>query len=156
MATIAKKAVQVAKTLHGGPPAILHFPEAATQSFKLGEFVYLTGGKVAAYVADGSSILGIALQDASGTTDTSIPVALATADTIFVGNVDASLTTAQSNVGQAYDLNLTSNKWHVDTSSIAAARALVVGLDSRDTVGDIAGRVLFTILGDYRQIDVTS
>lgn len=157
MATIPKKAIQIARTLTGGPAAVLEYPEAASQSFKMGELVYLVNGKVTIFSADGTKILGIALRDASTTTDTAIPVALACDDTIFVANVDGSQTTAVTQIGLSYALNVTSTKWHIDTTDYGSnARALIVGLDSRDTAGDTAGRLHFIFLSKYRQLDTTS
>jgi hypothetical protein len=60
---------------------IQYFPEAATQTFKRGDAVGLTSGKVRCNISAGSDltssddeICGVALVDASGVTDTSIPV----------------------------------------------------------------------------------
>lgn len=156
MATIAKQAIEVAKMLHDGPPIVMHFPEAAGQSFALGELVFLSSGKVTIY-AGGGVILGIALTAASGTADTDIAVLIATADTVFRTNKTGTDTTAVADVGKSFGFTATSAKWHLDESKVGAnARALVVGLDTRDAVGDIAGRELFIILGKYRQFDVTS
>lgn len=95
---------------------VKYFPEAATQSFKRGDLVTLSSGKVAvavAYtsgdpVASGTKILGIADKDASGTTDTSIPVIIADDKTEFLLPVfhptAGSAVTAVTNVGVAYEL----------------------------------------------------
>lgn len=156
MATIAKQAIEIAKTLSGGPPAILTFGEAATQSFKAGEVVYLVNGLVTLYSAAGTKILGIAMKDASGVTSDSVPVALACDDTIFCANLSGSLTTTIATIGIAYPLAAASNKWHVNTATTTSGNALIVGLDGRDAVSDVAGRVHFIFLGKWRQLDTTS
>lgn len=156
MATISKKELEVAMTLSGSPGPILHFPEAASQSFKRGELVYLASGKVTICSANPTDILGIAQADASGTTDTDVAVAIATDDVVFSGNVSGTNVTAVTNVGESYPIAAASNKWHVDNSTFANARVLVIGLDGRDTVGDTAGRVLFIVMSKYRQLDTTS
>jgi hypothetical protein len=155
MATISKKIIEVAKTLHGGPPIIVTYPEAASQDFLAGELVYLVSGKVTQCGANPTIILGIAMHDASETTDTDVQVCLATADTIFSANRDSGVT-AVTDVGQSYRIAATSNKWHIVPTTGANARVLVVELDTRDTVGDTSGRLLFIINGSYRQFEVTS
>lgn len=70
---------------------LAHYKEAASQSFKAGDLVTLSGGKVAALATSdgdvtsaGNKVLGMALKDASGVTDTLIPVVPATDDTWFL------------------------------------------------------------------------
>jgi hypothetical protein len=157
MATIPKFALGIAKTYHDGPPNVFHAPEAASQTFLLGELVYLVAGKVTECGANPNEILGVALTAASGTTDTDIAVGLATADTVFVGNINGTGVTAVAQVGARLGVTLASNKWHVDsTKTGTTARVIVVGLDTRDAVGDTAGRVHFVVLGNHRQFDLTS
>ncbi len=95
---------------------ILYFPEAATQTFKRGDFVTLSSGKVAVAVAytsgdpvlSGTKILGIADKDATGTTDTPIPVVIANDDTEFLVNVyhatPSSAVPAVAGNGVSYEL----------------------------------------------------
>jgi len=157
MATISKQPVEVARVLTGGPPLTLSFGEASGQTFKRGEFVYLVAGLVTICGANPTSILGIALRDASGTAGTAIPVALANDSNIFVGNVAASGITSLSQIGLSYALAIASAMTHIDITSWGTnARALIVGLDPRDTVGDTAGRLHFIILNKYRQLDTSS
>lgn len=156
MATIALQEVEAVRTLHNGPVVVLNFPEAAGQTFKRGEFVFLVGGKVTIATVTGV-ILGMALHDASGTTDRNVQIALATADTIFCANFKAATTTAVTDRGKSYGFVIASAKWHLDNTVVGAnARALIVDIDSRDVVGDTCGREHFIILGKYRQFDVTS
>lgn len=157
MATIDKVAVYPVKTRSGNSPEKLYFPEAATQSFKKGEMVYLSGGKVTVCGADPTLIAGFAAEDASGTTDTKKPVWIANADTIFSANIyhptETSAVTAVSDVGTNYGLVTVSNKTHVDKSETTNTRVTIVELSSLDNVGDTYGRVHFIIGGKYRQLD---
>ena len=156
MATISKQPVEIARVLSGGPPALLSFGEASGQTFKRGEFVYLVNGLVTIYAANGTQILGIAMENAAGVAGTPHPIALASDTNIFVANVNAGVT-ALAQIGLSYALVTASAMWHVDTTSWGTnARVLVVGLDSRDTVGDTTGRVHFIVLNKYRQLDTTS
>lgn len=107
-----------------GPGTITHFPEAASQSFKYGDLVTLSSGKVAvliapvtgAYVvgtgdvdsAGDGAIVGMALRAASGTTDTSIPVWVFNEQSEILLTVmhatPASAITAVAQVGVKYDI----------------------------------------------------
>jgi hypothetical protein len=157
MATIALQEAESKKTWHGGPAIVVTRPEAAGQSFKRGEFVYLSGGKVTLAAVTQNTFLGMALHDASGTTDTPVQIALATADTVFSANLTTGQTTAVADVGKSYGFAIVSARWHLSNAIVGAnARALIVDLDDRDVVGDTQGRLLFILLGKFRQIDVTS
>ena len=72
---------------HSGPHKVLSLPEAASQTFKAGQFVYLVSGKVTVVASDGTVIFGQALIDASGTEDTAILVLVPTNQTLFIMNV---------------------------------------------------------------------
>lgn len=83
------------------------FPEAASQTFKKGDLVYLVSGKVTAYPASPTTqkLLGQAQADASGVTDTNIPVVIADDNVDFLLPVyhatPASAITAVTDVGLA-------------------------------------------------------
>ena len=157
MATISLQEVEVVKTFHGGPPIVVNFPEGAGQSFKRGEFVKLSAGKVVLAANTDTQFLGIALADASGVTDTNVQVALATADTVFAANLTTSQVTAVTDVAKSYGFTIVSAKWHLNNTVFGAnARALIVDFDGRDTIGDTQGRLHFVILSKFRQLDTTS
>jgi hypothetical protein len=63
-------------------------PEAASQSFKRGDMLILSSGKLAIGLAGSLELFGVAARDASGTTDTQIPV-FDDPDTEFIGRTDA-------------------------------------------------------------------
>lgn len=152
-----------AEVRNEGTGYVKHFPEAASQSFKKGEFVYLASGKVTVCASDATTILGMAMQDATGTTDTSLPVFVATASTLFVGNVYhgtpgsaiTAVTTCFPDAGP-YALYVASNKHHVDIGDTGHDSILPVALDGRDTVGDTYGRIEFKLLPAVLQAERTS
>lgn len=155
MATIAIQEAEVVKTFHGGPPIVVNFPEAATQTFKRGDFVFLVAGKVTICGTDPTSILGLALHDASGVTDRNVQVILSTADTVFSLNVIT--TTAQANLGLSFKITRVGTKWQLDTTSFGAlARLLIVDHDKRDVLGDTQGRLLAVVISKFRQMDASS
>lgn len=91
------------------------YPEAATQSFKRGDHLYLSSGKLTAAVAAGAYLdstgvkpIGIAERDASGQTDTPIPISIIDAQTRMVGPVThatpASAITAITQPGSTFQL----------------------------------------------------
>lgn len=149
MATIPKQKPSVAHTRSGGPPYTRSWPEAASQTFKKGDFVVLSSGKVTLCADDAGTILGIAAQDASGVTDTMIPVIEANDDTVFI--VNGISTTAVTQVGTTCAVDLTSTNWTVDTADTTGGVLVVTGLDPRDAVGDTNGRLHVTVLSSARQ-----
>lgn len=162
MSTLDMKPITVAKTISGNSPQLMNYPEAATQTFKRGEVVYLVSGKVTEIAGDTpSQILGIAADDASGTTDTSIGVWIANDDTIFSASYSddsqAAAATAVSIVGFARDIDRDTANGRVYVSSTAAGRRVTVfDLDNRDVTGDSGGRVLFQFLRQFSQLFSTS
>lgn len=141
------------------PAKILYFPEAASQSFKAGEFVYLVSGKVTIISSTSQSvskIAGMALADASGTTDTALPVAIAEEGVLFelcvYHSTPASAITAITQVGVSYGLTVSSNKHYVNIGDATYRRVKVKKISNKDDVGDRYGRLLVEVLGDVCQL----
>jgi hypothetical protein len=138
---------------------IFNFPEAASQTFKKGQAIYLSSGKVAACATDAVLIAGFACQDASGITDTEIAVAIAQPGTLFEMNIyhstPASAITAVTDVGTRYGLYVSGNKSYVDKEDLVNLRFVVVALSPKDTVGDTYGRVLAEVGKTYCQLSGT-
>lgn len=138
------------------PGEIRYFPEAASQSFKKGEFVYLdANGKLNACASDASIIAGMAMQDASGTENTAIAITLAKEGqkfTLHVTNAGSSTTTANSQVGNKYGLYVASNIAYVDVGDTTNKRFIVSDVAPEDTVGDTNGRLIVEVLDDYCQL----
>lgn len=169
MATIAKRPVEVVGTLHGGPPLSKAYPEAASQTFKKGEAVYLDGsGNVAEYTAaidDGTQrFLGFAAED--GHNDTTAATHDVLVDlgfgNIFEANVTSNgsdQTTAKTQVGTLYPMyqNTTDSLIQVDIADTGSQGdwLRVYGLSKKDAAGDTNGRVLFTVVPAALQVSGT-
>lgn len=138
-----------------GPVTRLRFPEAASQSFKAGDLVILSSGKVAISVAAGNSldtdtkILGMALEPATGVTDTMVSVL------VFLGSVSmdlpvyhgtpASAVTAVANNGTAYALyHSSTGGFMVDLSNTTKPNVRQVTISPRYPVGEQYGIVTVT------------
>lgn len=158
MATIALQSVSPVSTVSGNSPETKCYPEAASQTFKKGEPVYLSSGYVTACSTDPSSILGFAAADGSNTTAGAVetPVWIANEDTYFAANVyhtsAPSAITAIAELATSYGIVEVSDKWHIDLSDTSNTRVQVKFLDERDTVGDTYGRVWFKVLLANRQL----
>jgi len=169
MATLTLNRARVARTISGNSPMIMTFPEAASQSFKAGEFVYLVSGKVTVCDYNSALILGMAAADASGTTDKACPVYAANDDTIFelhkadgapgAGTATTGSATAITDVGKQFGLyrNTTLKYWWVAAGTFGGnERVVVVDLSNFDAVGDTGGRLLCIVHGRNRQLFSTS
>lgn len=159
MATITLGRIRVVKTLTGGPPALMRFEEAASQTFKDGALVFLSGGYIQECGADPAQILGVVVgdgdNDATAGTSQKL-VYVADASTVFEANVSTSQVTAQTDVGRSWGLVKVGNNWHIDKNDGTNQRVYILNLSLRDTVGDTQGRLLFQVLGKYRQLTTTS
>jgi hypothetical protein len=164
MAIIAKRRIEVAKTVHGNSPWTQLFPEAASQTFKLGAVVTLVAGMAQEAGANPTRILGIAAED--GHNDpiaghSYLTVWIADDETIFVANLAGAQTTAITDVGAGYAILKDTGApggdvWEVDKSDSTNRRVIVVDLDRRDNIGDEAGRVLFMFFSMFRVLSYTS
>ena len=101
---------------YGKIPEIMSFPEKATQSFKAGTPVKLTttAGTVEIATDGTTGFLGIAMEDASGTTSAALKVQVCRPETRIIARVtnngtDALPTTLTQ--GVAYD-------WYIDADSV--------------------------------------
>ena len=155
MATIIQAVAELAS-----PAKLRYYPEAASQSFKKGEYVYLVAGKLTVCPSDAINIAGMAAQDASGTTDTAIAIYIAEPGVMFLMNVGhgtpASAVTAITLVGSKFGLLVASNKHYCDIGDTSNVRFIVKDLSPRDAVGDQYGRVLVGVLDEYSQLSSTT
>lgn len=150
MATIDLLPMRVAYTISGGAPQIQWYKEGTSQSFKAGQPVVKSSQVVTACTSDATSILGIAVADATGTTNADCPVYVANRDTIFEGNVyhstPASAVTAETVKETKWALYVASNKGHVDIEDSSHDAIQVLDISPKDALGDIYGRVHFMFL----------
>jgi hypothetical protein len=114
-----------------GPVEISNFPEDTTSgSFQKGDLVALSSGEV--IVAAGFvDLLGVAQKDATGTVSTSIPVMIINPLQRWI--VEGDTTTAATQVGGQYAVNVTAGSQSVDLASTTTDGGVVIeALDTRD------------------------
>ncbi len=120
--------------------SLLEFPEASTQTFKEGEFVRLVSGYLEVAATGATQILGIATMDASGTQGTKIPVMMLDLNHNIIinlkGNASADYVLAQTDLGVAYDIQVSSNTWTLNQSDTTNPKFKVVEFHPNYAVGD--------------------
>lgn len=148
---------------YAGREDIQWFPEAAgTQSFKKGQMVYLVAGKLTICVDQSQAILGIADADATGTTNTWLPVVMAHSTTRFVGYTTdngSDVTVTISMLCLDCDLHQSATASLVDVGNVGTAGIRVVALHPDHipvgvtaTVTDATNaRVIFKVIDAYSQ-----
>ena len=139
------------------------FPEAASQSFKQGQHVYLSASGLVTACADNEiKVIGVADADASGITNKWIPVILALDDTVFMGsstNAGADVTLAVTHIGKNYAVYVASNSVYVDLGDTTNDLVHVVGVHpdcipasaSLTLANSTNGKVLFRFLAANSQ-----
>lgn len=157
-----------------GDPKRSWLVEAASQSYGVGELVYLASGKVTICVVDGSTkvmtsaIAGVARKAATGTTNAQARIQAIRQDDLWAMNVyhatAASAVTALTQLGSVYGIvkPAATGKWHVDIENAVEggadsnARVKVVGFLEKNpydggnfdlvAVGDIYGIAIVKFL----------
>lgn len=143
------------------------YKEAAAQTYKAGDLVYIDSSGLIAICTNAanrlnSEILGQAMKDATGTTDAPVYVRVIRPSDIYLMNVfhstKASATITQTRLGEVYGIILNSGKWHVDVenttvedATTALAKVRVIGFPSRvngvaNAINDIYGFVAVQFL----------
>jgi hypothetical protein len=147
--------------MDGGSISVWPFPELGPETFKAGEMVSLSGvaGSQIGLTkpgtdASGYGIIGFAADNASGYCSAMQGVYVVTPDTIFVGNVGHSVTSANAqtsptDVFQLYGLTSLSGRTYVDKNkggaNVSTAMCRVIGFFDQDTVPTYYGRVYFQV-----------
>lgn len=142
------------------------FPEAASQTFKRGDLVYLVSGKVTVVPSSPTTekILGMALADASGTTDTMLPVLIADDNVEFSVPVyhgtPASAITAVTDVGLdgGYGLKKATVSsrpaWALDLENTTNDVLFVQSIDKEFPAGTQYGRYWVKVAPLFRELNV--
>lgn len=172
MATIAKTALKCVRTLHGGPPVEESYPEAASQTFKKGEAVYLNAsGHVAEFTEaiddDTQKFLGFAAEDGhnsstAATYNVSVWNASVATGNVFEANIcgtaGADQVSALTQVGGLYPIyhDATNGLSLVNIADTAGNEDTANILKINGVVGDTNNRVEFTCLGNITQTHRTS
>jgi hypothetical protein len=134
-------------------------PEAASQSFSEGDLVYLVNGKVTVLAADSALFAGVAMQDASGTVDTLLHIAVPKVGATLRGSVShttaASAITAITQRGARYPVVVSSGNFYVDIENSGSNDIFLVediNLPAGHAVGDRYGQVIVSILDEINQL----
>jgi hypothetical protein len=131
-----------------------HFPEGASQSFKMGEPVILStvsdkGNKVVIATTDPQvDLLGFAAGDASGVEDTKISVWVADEDAEFLIHALDAQTLDADDVGVNFGItkDATNVIWRLDRTKTTTTEQALRVLELRDEHGDINGRYVVRVL----------
>lgn len=129
--------------------------EAANQSFKQGEFVYLVNGLATACADDAVTIYGMANQDATGTTSTPIEVIRGIPGvtwfemSVYEDGGGANDTIAVADLDNKYAYEVVSNVACVNTGDTDHDALKIEAF--KDAVGDIYPRVYVSVLPEADQ-----
>jgi hypothetical protein len=170
MATVALRALEQVKTIHGNSPFTGRFPEAASSTWKRGAILefnssgHLVEASTPSSGTNAANIVGVSAEDAhndSTAGNSYCTVWIADDETIFCGNLvegTNAAATAITMIGVPMGLRKITPNWHVDkqTGGTTLRRVIVVDLDGRDNVGDVGGRVHFLVMGPFRRLDASS
>ena len=133
---------------HRGNHRIVHWKEDASQTFKKGDPLKFAStashqDRVLVVGADPTAYMGVAAQDASGTTDKDVAVWIAEPQAEFMGCVQDTGVTTLADIGVAYGIVYDSSNtiWRVDRSETTTTVVVVTGLI--DDPGTTNGRVTF-------------
>jgi len=159
MATISLERVRAVRMLDNAPPPTLEFEEAASQVYKIGDFVVLntSSGRVELCGADPALILGIAAKAATGVTGAKTLVTVATPNVVFAANFkngSGNLVLAITHVSNKYGLlrDGTNLLWTVDSSETTTTEVTVLGPARGSAIDDTNARIEFTIRSARMQL----
>jgi len=111
-------------TVSGNSPHTLTFPEAAAQTFEVGEPVVLTGGSVGIAASPAASLVGVAAANASGVTGRGCPVWIANDDTLFAIVMPTATATT---IGSLVVVSKAAGKWSAATGAGGTFLVMEVG-----------------------------
>lgn len=132
-----------------GPNEVRTLPEASSETFEEGQFVYLVSGLVTELADQGTTVMGMALHDASGVTNNPVEVLIANPTQKFrvsCGESSAAAV-ADTDIGVKYAIRVADNRSYVDPSD-TDSDAVVVREFLFDAVasGDLNPEALVTVL----------
>jgi hypothetical protein len=139
------------------PGELRWYPEAASSSWKKGQFVYVSNAGQLTVCADGitagTGIAGIAEADASGTTNLAAPITIAKQGQQFTMNVWSATpslaVTAVTMVGLKYGIKVTGNKCYLNMDDTSNTRVVVHSIAPDNDTGDRYGKVIVEVLDAY-------
>ncbi len=102
------------------------YPEGSSQSYKAGDLVKLSSGKVKIASAD-TDIWGVAGKNATTSTSADAPVYIISPDQVWMAEIDT--TSATTQVGNDYGLNIgTAGSMSVDSSDTSTTSVSIIDL----------------------------
>jgi hypothetical protein len=125
----------------GDEGLVLHFKEGAAQTFKKGEPLQLSSGKVviaAASPMGANALLGFAEKDASGVTDTVVPVRICRPGDVFNAHYESDDTFADADINTTgFDIKrkASGTVWCIDQDTVTNPKFLVLGTAELDARG---------------------
>jgi len=145
------------QTIEGGNPRIEVYPEAASQTFKKGELVYLVAGYVTACGADPVNILGLAGEDAHNSTAGAYNVAVELAEPTVLFQMNIASSTSAGSLALTQAMLGTQGCLYIDsTNHLVYCKPLTYGSTARivvekfiDAVGDTNAKVLVRFLSKF-------
>lgn len=146
----------LARMLNGFPEPVGPYPEAANQTFKWGDLVYMNGGYLTICGADPASVLGIAKQDGHNTTAGLYKddVLLITHDTLILMQVHhgtpANAVIEAADLMADYGIAVSGNIWYVDKEETTNKRVRII--EFYDELGTLNGRVAVQFLAANRYL----
>jgi hypothetical protein len=141
------------------------FVEGASAAFNVGDFIYLTSGKLQICGNAGgllnTQIAGLAKNKSTGVTDTQTHFEVIRPDTLIQMNIYhgtiGSAVLARAQLGVVYAIKLVSSVWVCDIESTAEDATTKLGkfkvCKFRDKIGDTYGRVLGVIVPFTQETD---
>ena len=154
MASVGVKAFELTSGSEADYGRIYEYPETATQTFKKGDPVKLDSAGRVLLGVDTEAPMGVALADASGTTDALVAIQLIDTEQIWTGTTSAAGATAdvaQTDIGVECSfikstISGSTDITVLDLSDTTTPTMVIVGFDKRDNesaVGATDGRLLF-------------
>jgi len=129
----------------------LYYPIAATQTWKIGQLVYLdTSGRATVCADNGVLTIGLAMTDeAAPDTDTLVPIdVILPGDRLVVSVYHATAASAllpNSSVGDPFELVVSSNKCYLDIAGYSTNMFKIIGRMPEDSATDVYPRAIVTI-----------
>jgi len=128
-----------------GNPEIRFIAEANSQTFYVGDLVYLASGQVTV-AANDATIYGVAAKNSANDTNNNVtPVYVIDPNQTWIAETDAAQTAAY--IGEDYGLNVTAGSMSVDIGEVTNTAVTIKDLDPRDgAVTASGGRVLINFV----------
>lgn len=157
MATFTVSSGDAIRPIQGG--VLKTFREGASQSFLAGAPLILDtttdlGDRVVTSGADPAAIVGIAAEDATGTTNAKIQVWVPREDTEFLVTVENAETLDNDAVGDSFGIvyDSTYTIWRLDQDETSAPIFTVLRLAPGYVHGDVNGKYVCSIKPAERQV----